>query len=201
MAKLTIALFEKYKNFDSILINKTDSQVLPSWPPVPPSRRLPSLGYGLDELTTRRPNTRFCLGDSIGENLLIGDGKVLRLQGIAIGRILTMTSSTNPKAISSFFPTQSVNLVPFSDAPTSFSYYTSSQVFIQPSSRAVLSIQEASISISNTIHRASRKMPGSCGTSSVFDIYPENVDLLNSTQTLATLKIPNYIPRAFSPSS
>lgn len=124
---LTRALIRKHIYLDFILvnrINRTGTEVFPSWAPIWLSRSPPSQTY---DLTEKRAEPRFCLGDSRDRNLPLGDGKVLRVQGISISRIVTMSSTTNPVGVASLYPSQSTSSVSFSDSPTPI-YYTSYQV-------------------------------------------------------------------------
>jgi hypothetical protein len=87
-----------------------------------------SLFANAAELTTKRAKTRCYLGDSTGRNVPLGEGKVLRVQGIPIGKIVAMASTTNPMDVFSLSPSQSASSAPLSHRPTP-SYYTSCQVF------------------------------------------------------------------------
>lgn len=108
-------------------MNRTSSGVLPSWVPDWLSGDIPSQVYSLAAMTTQRPIPRFCLGGSIGQSSL-NNGKVLQVKGLTVGRIATMTSSTNPTDVSLLCPGQSTSSVSFFDLPTSV-HYTDCQVF------------------------------------------------------------------------
>lgn len=127
---LTRALIRKHKHLDFLLINgtnRTSSGVLPSWVPDWLSGDIPSQAYDLAAMTTRRAETRFCLGDSLGQNPL-KDGKVLQVKGLTVGRIATMTSTTNPMDVSLLCSGQSTSSVSLFDSQTSV-HYTDCQVF------------------------------------------------------------------------
>jgi hypothetical protein len=102
----------KYKHLDFILINgmrRTSSERLPSWAPGWLYWRITSQAYGLAEVNTKVAKMRFCLGNSIGRNVPLGEGKVLRVQGITIGKIVAMNSTTKPMDVFSLSSSQSTS--------------------------------------------------------------------------------------------
>lgn len=130
---LTRALIWKHKWLDFILINgmdrvnRTSLESLPSWAPDWLSGNLPSQAYRLADEARKRDIPRGCLGDTINRNISLGEGKVLRVQGIPIGRVATMTSTTNPSGRCSLYPNQPIHSVPLSESQ-SRSYYSETQV-------------------------------------------------------------------------
>ena len=131
---LTKALIWKHKSLDFILIRPKDRvirqslQRLPSWAPDWLSGNLPSQAYELGDEDRRRDRRRFFFGDTIDRNYSLGQGKILRVQGIFIGRVATMTSTTNPSDdISSPYPNQLFRSAPLTGLH-SRSYYTETEV-------------------------------------------------------------------------
>lgn len=125
--KLTRALIWKHKRLDFILIdgvNPTKS-TLPSWAPDWLSVKTPLQVDGLANVTAKGC---FCLGDSIDPKLPLGGGKVLRVQGITIGRIARTTSATGSETLALASPSQSDNPVPCSGSSTPFYYASTSQI-------------------------------------------------------------------------
>ena len=123
---LTRALIRKQGYLDFILIqgrdqkNRTSSKVLPSWVPNWLDRDLPSKAFDLAETSAGSTESRFCLGDSISRDMSLGHGKTLPVQGVAVGKILAMTTSTDSMVTAHHRGTQSSNsLLP--DPP--FRYY------------------------------------------------------------------------------
>ena len=131
---LTKALIWKHKWLDFILINgidrvkRTGLKGLPSWAPDWLSGNLPPQAYRLADESRKRDRPRICLGDTIDRNFSLGQGKILRVQGTPIGRVATMTSTTDPSGgVSSLYPNQPIRSVPLTDS-YSRSYYTETQV-------------------------------------------------------------------------
>ena len=130
---LTRALIWKHKWLDFILINgmdrvkRTGLEGLPSWAPDWLSENLPPQAYTLAVEARERDLPRICLGDTINRNISLGQGKFLRVQGTPIGRVATMTSTTNPLNASSLYPNKPIRSVPLLNSQ-SRSYYTKAQV-------------------------------------------------------------------------
>ncbi len=130
---LTRALIWKHKWLDFILINgmdrvkRTGLEGLPSWAPDWLSGNLPPEAYRLAGEARQRARPRICLGDTINRNISLGQGKILRVQGTPIGRVATMTSTTNPLDVSSLYSRQPIRYLPLLDSQ-SHSYYTETQV-------------------------------------------------------------------------
>ncbi len=130
---LTRALIWKHKWLDFILINgmdrvkRTGLEGLPSWAPDWLSGNLPPQAYTLAVETRERDLPRICLGDTINRNMSLGQGKILRVQGTPIGRVATMTSTTNPLDVSSLYPDKPMRSVPLLDSQNR-SCYTKAQV-------------------------------------------------------------------------
>ena len=131
---LTKALIWKHKCLDLILINGMDRvnrpglERLPSWAPDWLSGNLPPRAYRLADESWKRDRPRSCLGDTIDRNYSLGQGTTLRVQGIFIGRVATMTTTTNPSDdVSSPYPNQPIHSTPLT-VSHSRSYYTETQV-------------------------------------------------------------------------
>ena len=107
---LTRAIIWRSRRLDIILcndMNQKDSGQLPSWSPDWLSVHLASRTYDPAKRTPEKAKTLFCLGDSIGRTISLGDGRVLRVQGVAVGKIVTMTSATNSVELRSSDPSPS----------------------------------------------------------------------------------------------
>ena len=131
---LTRALIWKHKWLDFILINgmdrvnRTGVESLPSWAPDWLSGNLPPQAYELADENRKREKPRICLGDSIDRNLSLGQDKILRVQGTLMGRVATITSTTNPSDdVYLLYPNQPVGPVPLANSHNR-SYYTETQV-------------------------------------------------------------------------
>ena len=113
LLSLTKAVISRSRRLDIILCNERnqkDSRQLPSWCLDWLSAHLTSRTYDLANGTPWCPEEAkrlFCLGDSIGRNISLGDGRVLRVQGVAVGKIVTMTSATNSVEVRSPDPSPS----------------------------------------------------------------------------------------------
>ena len=130
---LTKALIWKHKWLDFILINGMDRvdrprlESLPSWAPDWVSGNLPPQAYGLADERRKRDKPRTCLGDTIDRRFSLGQGKILRVQGTSMGRVATMTSTTNPSHdVSSLYPNRPIRSIPLTGSH-SRSYYTEIQ--------------------------------------------------------------------------
>lgn len=114
---LTRALIRKQRYLDFILIQgrdqktRTSSNVLPSWVPNWLDRNLPSQAFDLAETSARSTESRFCLCDSINRDLSLGNGNTLSVQGIAVGKILAMTTPTDSMVTSTHRGSQPSNSV------------------------------------------------------------------------------------------
>ena len=107
---LSRAVIWRSRRLDIILcneMNQKDSDQLPSWSPDWLSVDLASRTYDRAKRTREKAKTPFCLGDSIGRNISLGDGRVLRVRGVAVGKIVTMTSATNSVELPSPDPSPS----------------------------------------------------------------------------------------------
>ena len=131
---LTKALIWKHGWLDFILINGMDRvnrpglQRLPSWAPDWLSGNLPPRAYRLADESRKRDRPRICLGHTIDRNYSLGQGEILRVQGILIGRVATMTSTTNlSDDVSSPYPNQPLRSALLTGSH-SRSYYTETQV-------------------------------------------------------------------------
>ena len=109
-------------------VNRPGLQRLPSWSPDWLSANLPPRAYRLADESRERDRPKFCFGDTIDRNYSLGQGEILRVQGILIGRVATMTSTTNPSDdVSSPFLNQSIRSAPLTGSH-SRSYITEPQV-------------------------------------------------------------------------
>ena len=90
-------------------MNRTSSESLPSWAPDWLSGDIPSQAYDVADGTAQRHKTRSFLDDSVRRDISMGDGKLLRVRGIAICKIAALTSSTRPTE--SFTPDPSTSIV------------------------------------------------------------------------------------------
>ena len=110
---LTKAVISRSRRLDIIScneMNQKDSNQLPSWSPDWLSVHLASRTYELAKRTPWYPEEAkrpFCLSDSIGRSISLGDGRVLRVRGVAVGSIVTMTSATNSVGVPSSDPSPS----------------------------------------------------------------------------------------------
>ena len=134
MRDLTKALIQKYKSLNFILINGIDRAIrpglqrLPFWAPNWLSGNLPPRAYRLAVENRKRDRPRVCFSDTIDRNYSLGQGKILRVQGIYIGRVVTMTSITNPSDdVSSPYPNQLIRSAPLTGSHNR-SYYTETEV-------------------------------------------------------------------------
>ena len=98
----TRALVKKYKSLDMVFsseIVRTGSEALPSWVPNWLSEQMPLKAYSFDASSPHPNSTAFfysryeCLGSPVEFR------GALRVPGVAIGRIASATSSTNPASL------------------------------------------------------------------------------------------------------